>query len=311
MNQLDLEQGTIVRPFRERWTGPLILMSAPLWMLLYMMIPGTWLADNPHVDGSNGRMGKPLIALVVAGVPFLIGAFWGLVVLAMRVPFVARFLEWLAGEKVEASDEPQPAARPARNRKGAFLAGVVVLILVPLADIVADALKNQRSDERVKQWHLELTGPSVAQLSGSMPLFDEAAVFSPEQQEALRTTLFRLRGESAREVVVVTLPSTDEFTPRSQLHRIYSTLRMDRPGSDNGILVLVLTNDRQAHVKLGRELTQLQPEADRVVREVMLPRFANGDWQGGVEAGVDVLAHVGRMRPVDQAARASADSIRR
>src|SRR5690606_14863688 len=60
---------------------------------------------------------------------------------------------------------------------------------------------------------------------------------------------------------------------------------------DDGILFLVAKDDRRLRIEVGYGLEGAVPDllAGRIIREQVAPRFQQGDFAGGVEAGVNSL----------------------
>jgi uncharacterized protein len=72
--------------------------------------------------------------------------------------------------------------------------------------------------------------------------------------------------------------------------------QLGHKGLDNGILLLVAAQDRQARIEVGYGLEGVVPDAvaKRVLEDVMFPRFRAGDPSGGIEAGVEALMRAAR-----------------
>jgi len=70
--------------------------------------------------------------------------------------------------------------------------------------------------------------------------------------------------------------------------RVANTWKLGRKGRDNGVLVLVVPQDRTMRIELGSGLERELPDgvAARIIRELMAPAFRQGDFDGGIERGV-------------------------
>jgi len=67
--------------------------------------------------------------------------------------------------------------------------------------------------------------------------------------------------------------------------------KIGRGGKDDGVILLVAKNDRALRIEVGYGLEGAIPDAlaHRIVDEVITPRFKQGDFAGGINAGVDSL----------------------
>ncbi len=62
-------------------------------------------------------------------------------------------------------------------------------------------------------------------------------------------------------------------------------------GKDNGVLVLIAKDDRQMRIEVGYGLEGVLPDilAGQIIRKEMIPHFKEGDYAGGIQAGVDAI----------------------
>src|SRR5690606_40381578 len=73
--------------------------------------------------------------------------------------------------------------------------------------------------------------------------------------------------------------------------RAFEQWKLGRESVDDGILFLIAKDDRQLRIEVGYGLEGAVPDilAGRIIREQVVPRFQQGDFAGGVEAGVNSL----------------------
>src|SRR5690606_36512168 len=87
-----------------------------------------------------------------------------------------------------------------------------------------------------------------------------------------------------------------------------------RAGVDDGLLLVVAKDDRQARIEVGYGLEGAIPDitAGRVLDEYVVPSFRDGDYAGGIEAGVAQLVRLAEGEALPPRARDSeADVIGR
>lgn len=84
--------------------------------------------------------------------------------------------------------------------------------------------------------------------------------------------------------------------------RVAEEWRIGRGGVDDGIVLVVALDDRRMRFEVGYGLEGAVPDAlaRRIIAETIAPRFYEGDFAGGLEAGLDALLGVidGEALPV-------------
>lgn len=76
---------------------------------------------------------------------------------------------------------------------------------------------------------------------------------------------------------------------------------MGRAGADDGVLILIVRDDRRMRIEVGYGLegALTDAQAGRIIDGLMAPRFRAGDFEGGVEAAADAVSSAIRGEPVD------------
>ncbi|MCH5345525.1 MAG: TPM domain-containing protein [Muribaculaceae bacterium] len=113
--------------------------------------------------------------------------------------------------------------------------------------------------------------------------------------DAINRRLAALTQETTAEVVVVVVDKVDpSMTPRQMAYDIQSRWGVGKRDVNNGLVIFVSIGDRRAEIVTGRGLEGIIPDvvAGRIVRDVMVPHFKEGDYNGGVEAGVNAVASI-------------------
>jgi len=89
--------------------------------------------------------------------------------------------------------------------------------------------------------------------------------------------------------------------------RLAEKWRVGQKGLDDGAIVLVFVQDRKLRIEVGYGLEGAIPdiEASRIIREVIAPRFREGRYAAGLEAGVRALyARVEGKPPAERRGKA-------
>ena len=84
--------------------------------------------------------------------------------------------------------------------------------------------------------------------------------------------------------------------------RVAEQWKLGRKGVDDGAILLVAKNDRRVRIEVGYGLEGALPDAiaNRIIDETITPHFKLGDYDGGVEAGVDQMISVVNGEPLPE-----------
>lgn len=144
----------------------------------------------------------------------------------------------------------------------------------------------------------------------------DAAHLLPEPvAKTLSDDLAAHEARTGNQVAVLTLPSLEGEPLEEFSHRVATTWRLGKKGTDNGVLILVVTGDRKVRIEVGYGLegTLTDAKSAHIIREEMAPRFKGGAYATGILAGVKaVLGTIeGTYAPPRKAVSAgnTADSI--
>jgi len=123
---------------------------------------------------------------------------------------------------------------------------------------------------------------------------DEADLLGPEAEQRLESTLGTLERETGAQVAVLTIPSLEDEVLEDFSIRVVEQWKLGRAGVDDGVLLLVARDDRKLRIEVGYGLEGALPDvvARRIIDEIIVPELRNGDFEGGIEAGVAALAGV-------------------
>lgn len=171
-----------------------------------------------------------------------------------------------------------PAAALEKGRRlGAPGAGGVIqtflsilLLLCPLISSPAFALEVP-----------PLTGRMV-DLANLLPA-DVAASLSAELADHERKT--------GNQIAVLTLPSLEGESLEEFSHRVATTWKLGRKGTDNGVLLLVVPGERRIRIEVGYGLEGVLTDAksSQIIRREIVPHFKAGDFAAGISAGVKAI----------------------
>jgi len=129
---------------------------------------------------------------------------------------------------------------------------------------------------------------------------DQTGTLSPAQQNALEAALAALESEKGSQVAVLIVPSTQPEAIEQYSLRVAEAWKLGRKGVDDGVLLLVAKDDRALRIEVGYGLEGALPDATckQIIDDFIVPRFRAGDFYGGIEAGVGLIARRVRGEPL-------------
>lgn len=134
---------------------------------------------------------------------------------------------------------------------------------------------------------------------------DLTGTFTPSQRDALEQELRAFETRKGSQIAVLIVPTTQPEAVEQYSLRVAETWKLGRKGIDDGALLLVAKDDRALRIEVGYGLEGVIPDAvaNRVIDEIIVPFFKQGDFYGGIQAGVSRLIRLvdGEPLPPPQA----------
>ena len=118
---------------------------------------------------------------------------------------------------------------------------------------------------------------------------DLTATLSADQAATLDSKLAAFELRKGSQIAVLLVPSTKPETIEQYSIRVVDQWKLGRRGVDDGVLLLIAKEDRALRIEVGRGLEGVLPDAygKRIVSNDIAPLFKQGDFNGGINAGVD------------------------
>jgi len=123
---------------------------------------------------------------------------------------------------------------------------------------------------------------------------DRTATLTDEQKSALEQTLRSFEARKGSQVAVLIVPSTAPETIEQYALRVAERWKPGRKNVDDGALLVVAKDDRTVRIEVGYGLEGALTDAacKRIISEIIVPRFRQEDFYGGVAYGVDRILRV-------------------
>jgi uncharacterized protein len=129
----------------------------------------------------------------------------------------------------------------------------------------------------------------VPLLSGRV--VDNAEILKPATREQLTATLKAHEDKTTDQVTLLTVLTIDGEAVEQYATRVFEAWKLGQKGKDNGVLVVVVPKDRKMRIEVGYGLegTLSDVAANRIIRNLMTPKFKDGDYDQGVLNGVNAV----------------------
>ncbi len=120
---------------------------------------------------------------------------------------------------------------------------------------------------------------------------DLAHVLPQSTVEALTARLTAHEEQSSNQVAVLTIPSLEGESLEEFAHRVATTWKLGRKGTDNGVLLLVAIKERKVRIEVGYGLEGVLTDirSAQIIRNEIVPRFRAGNMSGGILEGTHAI----------------------
>lgn len=143
-------------------------------------------------------------------------------------------------------------------------------------------------------WIASPAGAEVAVPYLSGRIVDEAGVLSAPARDRISAMLKAHEDSTGNQIAVLTLPTLQGESVEDYAVRVFEDWALGQKGRDNGVLVLVVPQDKRMRIEVGYGLegTLTDAAASRVIRDLMTPRFREGNYDVGIESGITGIVQV-------------------
>ncbi len=123
---------------------------------------------------------------------------------------------------------------------------------------------------------------------------DQTGTLTASQAAALEQTLRSFESTKGSQVAVLIVPTSAPETIEQYSMRVAESWKPGRKNVDDGAILVVAKDDRTLRLEVGYGLEGALNDATckRIISEIIVPRFRQGDFYGGITAGVDRILRV-------------------
>ncbi len=132
----------------------------------------------------------------------------------------------------------------------------------------------------------QFTAPKLTQY-----VTDQTGTLRQGEVSTLNSQLQQFETQTSNQVVVLMVSTIGDTPVEEASLKVAELNRIGRSGKSNGVLLFVVKNDRKLRIEVGYGLEGAVPDitAGQITRNEILPRFREGNYYGGITAGVDAI----------------------
>lgn len=122
-------------------------------------------------------------------------------------------------------------------------------------------------------------------------VIDQTGTLTATERDDLEAKLRAFEQKRGSQIGVLLVPSIGTETIEEFAGRVTDQWQLGRKGVDDGVLLVIAKEQRKIRIHTGRGVQGTLTDAlsKRIVSDIIAPRFRNGDFAGGLDAGVDAI----------------------
>ena len=155
---------------------------------------------------------------------------------------------------------------------------------------------------------LALLVPGIALAQVAVPALtghvtDQTGTLTPEQKTTLEQSLTAFEARKGTQLAVLLLSTTAPESIEQYALRVAEQWKLGRNKVDDGVILIVAKEDRTVRIEVGYGLEGALSDiiSKRIISETILPRFKQGDFFAGVQAGTVQIMQVVDGEPLPPA----------
>jgi uncharacterized protein len=120
---------------------------------------------------------------------------------------------------------------------------------------------------------------------------DNAQILSPDARTRLAAVLKAHEEATSNQIVVLTVRTIQPEGVEEYAVDVFNNWKLGQKGHNNGVLVVVVPQDRKMRIEVGYGLEPVLTDAmaGAIIRDVMTPAFKRADYDAGLQDGVAAI----------------------
>jgi len=134
---------------------------------------------------------------------------------------------------------------------------------------------------------------------------DLTGTLTREQQAGLERMLQEFEARKGAQLAVLLVKTTAPEAIEQYALRVAEQWKVGRKKVDDGAILVIAKDDRTLRIEVGYGLEGVLNDAtaSRIIREIIVPRFREGDFYGGINAGLDRMIRLIDGEPLPEPAK--------
>ncbi len=151
--------------------------------------------------------------------------------------------------------------------------------------------------------HAEVKLPPLTQR-----VTDLTSTLDAQQTQTMEARLAEFEKNKGAQIAVLIVPTTQPESIEQFGIRVVEAWKLGRKGVDDGALLIVAKDDHSLRIEVGYGLEGALNDAtaNRIIDEIIVPRFKRGDFYSGIETGTAAMMQVVNGEPLPPPRRAAA-----
>ncbi len=123
---------------------------------------------------------------------------------------------------------------------------------------------------------------------------DQTGTLTTSEIESITRKLKDFEDRKGSQIAVRMVPTTQPEAIEQFSIRVADAWKVGRKNIDDGAILVIAKNDRRVRIEVGYGLEGSLTDATtrRIIDEDITPKFKNGDYAGGISAGIDRMIRV-------------------
>lgn len=123
---------------------------------------------------------------------------------------------------------------------------------------------------------------------------DLTQTLSKREITQLEQILTDFEARKGSQLAVLIVPTTLPETIEQYSIRVVESWKLGRKGVDDGVLLLIAKQDRAVRIEVGYGLEGILPDAiaKRIIEEIIIPQFRQGNYFDGIKSGIEQILRV-------------------
>ena len=120
---------------------------------------------------------------------------------------------------------------------------------------------------------------------------DDAHVLKQETIHALELKLQAFEDSTSNQIAILTTSSLEGEVLEEYSLKVAETWKLGKKEKDNGVLLLIVVDDRKMRIEVGHGLEGVLTDAhsSRIIRNELTPNFRKSDYDTGITAAIDAI----------------------